>query len=319
MDPSRYAPPVARGGLEAVLACPADGAPIGPCTPAGTFTGTCGHSFARGNHGYLELFVPGDATRDLGTTVEHRVAGQERGESRLYASYLRGWLRGSGATRVLDAGCGPGLTVAAMLDDGLDGYGIDLPGTAERWRELGHDADRFVCGNVTRLPFGDGVFDAVVTIGVVEHVGTTTGHVTLGPGYEALRARFARELLRVTRPGGRVLLSCPNKRFPLDVQHGPNDHETYAPRRTKLFERTGMNLHPVTGAYHLASYRDVGRWFRGHRWTALPLRGYFGFSAFEREGAPRSVARVARSYVESLPGPLRRSALNPYVLVEVEA
>lgn len=119
------------------------------------------------------------------------------------------------------------------------------------------------------------------------------------------------------RPGGSILLACPNKRFPIDIQHGPNDELTYAPRRTKIFERTGMNLHPTWGDYHLASYADVRNWFGRHRVRPLPLAGYFGFSAFDRPGAIGRLSKVAQRYVDHLPEPLRATALNPYLLVEV--
>lgn len=305
-----------RATLESVLACPADGSDL-TASDAGYRCTACGHEYVRGAHGYLELFVAGDPAAELLTTAAHPASGRERGEARLYESYLREWLGTVGAQRVLDAGCGPGFGVVAMLHEGLDAYGIDLPEAANEWRDLGHDPDRYVCGNVTRLPFRDDAFDAVITIGVIEHIGTTSGQVTLGPDFEAQRALFARELLRVTRPNGRILLSGPNRRFPIDVQHGPRDLDTRAPVRSWFFLRTGLNVHRVFGRYHLASYSDVGRWFAGHDWRALPLEGFFAFSSFQRPDAV--VAKAARGYVHGLPRALRRTPLNPYVLVEVTA
>jgi SAM-dependent methyltransferase len=305
---------VPTGDVTTVIACPVDhgGLHVGP---DGAWSGHCGHRYPRGAHGFLELFAPDDPARTLETVVAHCAPDQERGGDRLFDAYLRGWLARSDATRVLDAGCGPGTAVAAMRDAGLDAYGVDLPGAARAWDPAW--ADHLVCGNVARLPFADDAFDATTTIGVVEHVGTTTGHLTLAPDHRAARLRFARERGRVTRPGGRILLSCPNKWFPVDVQHGPNDAETHSAWRTRVFERTGLNVHQVVGEYHLASYRDVARWFPTERWSALPLDGWFGFSAFERRGALAPVATAARAYVEHLPAALRRTPLNPYVLVEV--
>jgi SAM-dependent methyltransferase len=305
---------MSTGELGAVLACPVDHAPLHAAT-RDEWSGACGHRYAPGPHGFLELFAPDDPTRGLETVVAHCAPDQERGGGRLFDAYLRDWLAAGSATRVLDAGCGPATTVATMRAAGLDAYGVDLPGAARSWRA--ENADHLVCGNVAHLPFTDDAFDATTTIGVVEHVGTRTGHFTLAPDHLAQRWQFARELVRVTRPGGRILLSCPNKWFPIDVQHGPNDDPTRYTLRTRFFDRTGLNVHPVVGEYHLASYRDVGRWFATERWRALPLAGYFGFTAFERGGASARVAAVARAYVEHLPGALRRTPLNPYVLVEV--
>ena len=301
-------------GLTSVLACPVERAPLHRDAD-GTWSGECGHHYAPGQYGFLELFAPDDPARGLETVVGHCAAAQEHGGGRLYDAYLRDWLVAGGATRVLDAGCGPATTVGAMRADGLEAYGIDLPGAARAWDAPA--ADHLVCGNVTRLPFADDAFDATTTIGVVEHVGTTTGHLTLAADHREQRWRFARELVRVTRPGGRILLSCPNRWFPIDVQHGPNDDETHSAWRTRVFERTGLNVHPVTDGYHLASYGDVARWFGTERWRPLPLAGYFGFAAFERQGALAAAGTAARAYVEHLPAPLRRTPLNPYVLVEI--
>ena len=112
-------------------------------------------------------------------------------------------------------------------------------------------------------------------------------------------------------------MACPNKTFPIDIQHGPTDEYTHPRRRARIFEKYGVNIHPTWGAYHLASYRDVHRWFGRRRVRALPLKGYFGFSALERPGVPSSAARAARWWIEDMPGWLRKTPLNPYVLVEI--
>jgi ubiquinone/menaquinone biosynthesis C-methylase UbiE len=55
----------------------------------------------------------------------------------------------------------------------------------------------FVPGAATRLPFPDATFDAVVSFETVEHI--------------AAQETFLDEIRRVLRPGGLVVLSCPNK------------------------------------------------------------------------------------------------------------
>jgi SAM-dependent methyltransferase len=254
----------------------------------------------------------------LDTTSDSCARIQEGAGRRLYDDYLRPWLGRAGAQRVLDAGCGIGLGVAAMRADGLEAVGLDVASVAARWAQLDHDAEGFVVGDLGRLPVQTGTFDAVLALGVIEHLGTTTGHLTLAPGWWQARERFCSELARVTRPGGRILVACPNRRFPLDVQHGPNDGQTNAPRRAWLFERTGINVHPTWGPYHLASYGDLRRWFRPRPVRPLPLAGYFGFSSLERAGLPPLAGRLLGAALAFLPGPLLGTALNPYVLAEVE-
>lgn len=97
--------------------------------------------------------------------------------------------------RVLDAGCGTGQVGAALHSLGFTALtGFDLSGDMlDRSRRLGVYSHLQLGSLCERLPFADGTFDAVVSVGVFAH-----GHV----GAEALP-----ELLRVTRTGGHVVLT----------------------------------------------------------------------------------------------------------------
>jgi SAM-dependent methyltransferase len=299
-----------------VLVCPVDGSPLSErgdelaCRKEG-------HAYRRGEHGYLELAPPGSPVLAIESTSDVCATVQAHCGERVYETYLKGWLRQRPASSVLDAGCGAGMAVAAMRADGFAAIGVDMRAVARLWQLHGRPADAFVVGDVTALPFEDGAFDAVVSLGVVEHVGTLTGHLSLAPDWRAQRNRYAAELQRVTRPGGRILLACPNKRFPIDIQHGPNDQLTDVPWRARIFDRFGINVHPTWGDYHLASYADLYRWFGKGRVRPLPLSGYFGFSALERPGVPPIVGHLAQAWVDKLPAVLRPTAANPYVLAEI--
>lgn len=297
------------------LCCPHDQQPLDQV--GDRYRCLTGHEYSRGPHGYWEVARAGSPALRLQTTSEHCAAIQETGGQRVYERYLRSWLESVGANTVLDAGCGIGQDVVEMNRDGLRAIGVDVSSVAGMWSGLGRDGGSFVVGDVTSLPFPSGSFDAVISLGVVEHVGTINGHLTLAVDYREKRARFAAELERVTRPGGKVLIACPNKRFPIDIQHGPNDGITTPAVRTKVFQRTGINVHPTWGRYHLASYGDLRRWFGAHRVRPLPLSGYFGFSALDRTGTLSALRRAAQGYVNRLPAPLRSTSLNPYVLAEV--
>jgi predicted TPR repeat methyltransferase len=98
-------------------------------------------------------------------------------------------------TEILDAGCGTGLVGVSLQVFGNHRIvGLDLsPGMLRRSEATGAYAELHQGSLLERLPFDDGRFGAVVSVGVF-----TFGHV----GGSA----FA-ELARVTAPGGHVTIT----------------------------------------------------------------------------------------------------------------
>ncbi|WP_374469563.1 class I SAM-dependent methyltransferase [Phenylobacterium sp.] len=95
--------------------------------------------------------------------------------------------------RILDIGGGrSGLAWLLYPDAEVVSVDID-PALAAQGPGAGRAI--FVCADALRLPFGDGVFDAVTLFDVLEHIPDD--------------ARAAAEAARVTRPGGVVLVSTP--------------------------------------------------------------------------------------------------------------
>jgi SAM-dependent methyltransferase len=95
--------------------------------------------------------------------------------------------------RLLDAGCGSGRTLDELATYGRVS-GIDLSEDAvAAARSRGHDDVHLSA--VEQIPFPDMTFDAVTCLDVIEH--TRDDRVTLA------------ELLRVTRPGGLLLVTVP--------------------------------------------------------------------------------------------------------------
>jgi ubiquinone/menaquinone biosynthesis C-methylase UbiE len=104
--------------------------------------------------------------------------------------------------RVLDWGCGWGQVTQLLLEQGLDVTGFDYKPDHEQ--EGLHPLPRYpeiqvyLCSDPVRLPFEDSSFEAVLSLGVLEHV----GH----PG-ESLE-----ELRRVLEPGGTLYVyKLPNR------------------------------------------------------------------------------------------------------------
>ena len=106
---------------------------------------------------------------------------------------------------VLDMGCGPGLSTALILDtlrpQRLAAFDFD-PAMVQfaRRRLARHTHEQgldLTVADATRMPYGDGLFDAVFESGVVHHI----------PDWRAA----LREVGRVLKPGGRFCFAEPSR------------------------------------------------------------------------------------------------------------
>src|SRR5580692_8751943 len=96
-------------------------------------------------------------------------------------------------TRLLDVGCGSGLTLVLARERGALPSGVDIsPGLLGIARDRLPDADLREA-DMESLPFGDAAFDAVTGVNAFQFAGDPR--------------RALREAARVTRPGGRVVAS----------------------------------------------------------------------------------------------------------------
>jgi ubiquinone/menaquinone biosynthesis C-methylase UbiE len=140
--------------------------------------------------------------------------------------------------RFLDAGCGTG-SAGAWLNEIGRVAGVDRePLALELYRER-HPEAALVTGDVTRLPFATGSFDALLCVTVLIHRSVTDV------------AAAVRELARVVRPGGTLALLEPGVRR-LRRAH---DRETHSVRRFSRRELAGVvgasgcDVVRATGAY----------------------------------------------------------------------
>ena len=276
---------------------------------------SCSRAYGRNQYGYVEMLK--EPWNHVAAQQDY-FGEQEHTGLRVYQEYLLPLLACGAAKTTLDVGCGMGQGIRQLGLSGSEAYGVDLPCYSPFWAEAGLDSTRFMCADACSLPFPDNFFDVVYSLGVIEHIGTVIGHCTLRPDYQEKRKAYARELLRVTKEGGRIIIACPNKTFPVDVQHGPTDAlSPKVPLRRFISRKTGLTFHKIWGTHHLLSYAETRRLFQPcSSFKALPLKGYLGFGKFQK-GWLRPFASMAKWYVNSLPEVLRASFLNPYLLAEI--
>ena len=123
------------------------------------------------------------------------------------------------AGEVLDVGCGRKPYRAQVPATRYVGLEVDTPVT----RALGA-ADAFYDGRT--FPFPDASFDGVLCSQVLEHVFTPE--------------EFLREIARVLRPGGRLVLAVP---FAWDEHEQPHDFARYSSFGLRaLLERAGFEV-----------------------------------------------------------------------------
>ena len=101
-------------------------------------------------------------------------------------------LRSEGRGPLLDVGAGDGTLAGRLRHEGFDVRAVDL--TAKDFKQ--NDIDITVADLNRGIPFSDAEFAVVIATEVIEHLEN--------PWF------FIRELYRITRPGGVVVVSTPN-------------------------------------------------------------------------------------------------------------
>jgi ubiquinone/menaquinone biosynthesis C-methylase UbiE len=151
--------------------------------------------------------------------------------------------RAQGATLDLGSGVGYGTAVVAAVD-GRKGplVAVDISQGALTYGKRTYDKSiRFVAADAGRLPIRDESFDTVVCIEAIEHVSSAGG--------------VLREIARVLRPDGLLIISTPNKWMTSPLRAHPENpyhvREWYprsfialVSRHFRVMEVLGQSFHP---------------------------------------------------------------------------
>jgi ubiquinone/menaquinone biosynthesis C-methylase UbiE len=132
--------------------------------------------------------------------------GEHRARYRFAAQFAVG-------KQVLDVASGAGFGLRMLREAGARPIGVDYdgPALANIKRSADHPAPGLVHADATSLPLSDASLDLVVSFETLEHV----------PDAPAM----VRELRRVLKPGGQLVLSTPNRAFgPPELHRGNPFH-----------------------------------------------------------------------------------------------
>ncbi|MHB1406039.1 MAG: glycosyltransferase [Desulfitobacteriaceae bacterium] len=149
-----------------------------------------------------ERFIP-NGVNDPELEIEHM--------QRYYAIALA--VRGK---TVLDAACGEGYGSDILAQNALQVYGIDISAEA-----IEHAQSQYVGRNLTfiqasvdSIPIGDHSIDIVVSFETIEHLDEIT------------QVKFLKEMKRVLKDGGFLVISTPNKLIYSDLPGYQNKHHS---------------------------------------------------------------------------------------------
>jgi len=97
----------------------------------------------------------------------------------------------------LDAGCAKGFLLKIASQHGWKPYGFDVSLYAvNKARKTCPDAHLFVLNAEDKLPFGDGFFEVITALELIEHLKTPE--------------KFLKEAYRVLKPNGLLFITTPN-------------------------------------------------------------------------------------------------------------
>jgi ubiquinone/menaquinone biosynthesis C-methylase UbiE len=119
----------------------------------------------------------------------HENVWVDQGRSTDFLRYFSSLTQTRGNDRVLEIGCGEGLLLAEL--PGREKYGID-PSLQALLRAKRRSDARCAVAQAEELPFPDGCFDVIVSVGVMEHF----QNVDVATG----------DIHRVLKPGGRYVV-----------------------------------------------------------------------------------------------------------------
>lgn len=160
------------------------------------------------------------------------------GSHSIVLSLIKKYIPNTNKLKILDAGCGTGLLTKKLSKLGQT-IGIDI--NPEAIRLAKKRGVKVKGGSISKMNFKSNSFDIVVSVDVLYHQWVDNDRKTV------------KELLRVLKPGGVILIKLPAYEF----LRGSHDLAVYTKKRytkkdtIKLFSRSGASIVKIT---YIASF-----------------------------------------------------------------
>ena len=204
---------------------------------------------------------------------------------------------------VFEDGCGVGSYLQRLSAPDNLTIGLDIE--FERTLDAAQKNPRVICGVGEHLPFPANSFDLVLSNEVLEHVQDDRESV--------------REIVRTLKPGGRLVLFCPNRGYPFET-HGiywqGNYHFGNIPLVNYLPRRMRDRLAPHVNVY---TRKDLQKLFKDLPVKVVQRRTIFGAYDNIIARSP-ALGRLLRGFLQALErSPLQVLGLSHFWVVEKTA
>jgi SAM-dependent methyltransferase len=157
--------------------------------------------------------------------------------------------------RLLDVGCGSGQTMSwfRRIRPEWEAVGVDV---AQEGLIAARELDESVlAASALDLPFPDGSFDLAITLDVLQHLPLDGGD-----------RRALREIQRVLRPGGHLLVRTNAQAFPMTPDDPDHDFHKYeAGELDRKLRDAGFHVLRLSRINALLGLAEVPRELKAHR------------------------------------------------------
>jgi SAM-dependent methyltransferase len=204
--------------------------------------------------------------------------------------------------RVLEDGCGVGQYLAHLEPLAKQAVGVELE--FDRAEIAYNKAAQLTCGAAEKLPFPANTFNLLLSHEVLEHVRDDRQSVA--------------EMVRVLKPGGRIILFVPNRGYPFET------HGIYWRGKYSFGNKIFVNYLPrkwrdsLTPHVRVYSSADLEKLLSGFNLKVVDKQVLFGaYDNLIKRFGP--LGRALRAFLQSLEKtPLRIFGLSHFWVLEKE-
>lgn len=234
----------------------------------------------------VAAFYPAAYYGDLGAKFRGPIEWLVRAVGARHLEFLASGIPAGG--RVLDVGCGRGVTLSALADRGFEAHGVEISADAARGADP--RAQIRIAPTLAAAGYPADHFDAVLVWHVLEHLRDPEGALA--------------EMVRVLRPGGRLVVAVPNFSSWQARWAGPAWFHLDLPRHLFQFplaalrERMTRSGLDVVSEHHFSLRQNPFGWIQSwlNRRPGLPRNGLYTLlyrrSAGERAPFPPRIRRA---------------------------